>query len=235
MSQNQAALATGAVNISQFELINMVYKSKLFNKIELKPTAKLVLYALIHHYNPANEDMFPSQKFIAQNLGISEKSVERAVKELAANRLIMYVTRNVNRYKFTSFFFDSVNLSDVNRQNVSNKVRQIVGQTYKHEQKNENKFYKFSSYSGNSTTGATMRQHSTIEETKKLLENIEKTREDNFAPKDFSKDDAIKWLNNLPPELHGGILAQEVYKKHKIEMSEKVREILISRGKLPKN
>lgn len=235
MSQNQAALAAGAVNISQFELINMVYKSKLFNKIELKPTAKLVLYALIHHYNPANEDMFPSQKFIAQNLGISEKSVERAVKELAANRLIMYVTRNVNRYKFTSFFFDSVNLSDVNRQNVSNKVRQIVGQTYKHEQKNENRFLKFSSYSGNSPTGAAMRQHSTIEETKKLLQNIEKNKEDNFAPKDFSKNDAIKWLNSLPAELHGGILAQEVYKKHKIEMSEKIREILISRGKLPKN
>ena len=84
------------IKVSQFELINMIYKSKLFTKVSLKPTAKLVLYALVHHYNPCNDDMFPSQKFIAQSLDISEKSVERAVKELADLRLIMYVTKNVN-------------------------------------------------------------------------------------------------------------------------------------------
>ena len=216
--------------ISQFELINAVYKSKLFQKVELKPTAKLVLYALIHHYNPMNEDMFPSQKFIAQNLGISEKSVERAVKDLACSRLIMYVTKNVNRYKFTATFFELVKLSDEVRQNVCQTHRQNVGQTYKHEQK-KNTVSLFSSQKPSVTSVAT---NKAVQETKELLREIEENKKVDFSPKDFSKEEARRWLDALPAALHGGVLAQEVYKKYGFEMSENVREILILRGKLPK-
>lgn len=218
------------IQISQFELINLVYKSKLFTKVDLKPTAKLVLYALIHHYNPCNEDMFPSQKFIAQSLDISEKSVERAVKELAANRLIMYVTRNVNRYKFTANFFDLVKMSETVRQNVASMVRQNVGQTYKHEQKKNMGVSSFSSFRAQKPTGAA---HKSVQETKVYLKEIEENKKKDFSPKDFSKEEAQNWLKKLPAELHGGILAQEVYKKYSFEMPENVREILVSRGKLP--
>lgn len=217
-------------NISQFELINLMYKSKLFQKMDLKPTAKLVLYALVHHYNPANEDMFPSQKFIAQSLGISEKSVERAVKELACTRLIMYVTKTVNRYKFTPYFFESVKLSDDVRQNVCKTVRQNVCQTNKHEQKNNNKVSYISAVSSQIQTG---RANPTVEETKELLNEIQENKKENFAPKDFSREDAKKWLDSLPAALHGGVLAQEVYSKYGFAMEDSVKEVLIQRGRLP--
>lgn len=217
--------------VSQFELINRIYQSKLFQKVDLTPTTKLVLYALVHHYNPANEDMFPSQKFIAQSLDISEKSVERAVKELANKRLIMYVTKTVNRYKFTQHFFELVKLSDDVRQNVGCKVRQNVGQTYKHEQKNNNKVSYISPVGAQMQTG---RANATVQETKVLLQQIEEKKNDNFLPKDFEREDARKWLDSLPAELHGGVLAQDVYKTHGFTMSENVREVLIQRGKLPK-
>ena len=216
-------------SISQFELINLIYKSKLMTKVALKPTAKLVLYALVHHYNPVNEDMFPSQKFIAQSLGISEKSVERAVKELAGCRLIMYITKNVNRYKFTQTFFDLVKMSDTNRQNVERKSRQNVGQTYKHEQK-KNNVSSFSPFRQPLSKGT---HYKTVQETKVLLKEFEENKKIDFTPKDFSRDDAKKWLEKLPAELHGGILAQEVYKKHGFKMAENVRQVLIARGKLP--
>lgn len=222
--------STQANLISQFELINLIYKSKLFQKIDLKPTSKLVLYALVHHYNPSNEDMFPSQKFIAQSLGISEKSVERAVKELADNRLIMYITKNVNRYKFTQTFFGLVKMSDDVRQNVCLNDRQNVGQTYKHEQKKNKDVSFISSYKAEKPRGT---QYKTVQETKELLKEIEDNKKIEFSPKDYERKDAIKWLKALPAELHGGILAQEVYKKHGLEIPQNVREILIQRGKLP--
>lgn len=231
---NDAIMAqkdTDSTRISQFELINLVYKSKLFQKMDLKPTAKLVLYALIHHYNPCNEDMFPSQKFIAQSLGISDKSVERAIKELAASRLIMYITKNVNRYKFTATFFESVKMSDTNRQNVGLTNRQNVGQTYKHEQKKNNSVSSFSRFRDQKSSAA---HYKTVQETKIMLEEFEANKKIEFSPKDFSKVDARKWLDTLPAALHGGILAQEVYKKYGFAMDEKVKQALILRNKLPK-
>ncbi len=229
MLQNLNSCEVANVSISQFELINLIYKSKLMQKIDIPATAKLVLYALVHHYNPANEDMFPSQKFIAQSLGISEKSVERAVKELANSRLIMYVTRNVNRYKFTQNFFDLVKLSDEHRQIVPSQHRQIVRQTNNHEHVNNNKvsFFKKDEWAKTQTG----RANPTVAETKELLKNLKKDEEVNFTPKDFSEEDARKWLNALPPQLHGGVLAQEVYKKYGFKMPENVKEVLISRGK----
>lgn len=139
---------------SQFEISKALYTSGLLQQVKLSATAKLVLIALVNHYNPKKKDMFPSQKFMANQLGISEKSAERAIKDLKAEGLVIYATKKVNHYKFTQKFFEQVKLSDKIRQNVGNDVRQIVGQTKEHEQKNnkvqfENSFkggYKQNSY-----------------------------------------------------------------------------------------
>jgi len=122
--------------LSQFEVVRAIYDSGILSAESLSPATKLVLIAIAHHFNPNKEDMFPSQKFIAKQLGISERSAERAVIELKNAGLITYETKKVNHYKFTSKFFNSVKLSDEFRQIVASDPRQIVGQTNKHEQKN---------------------------------------------------------------------------------------------------
>ena len=133
------------VNLTQFEIVRAIYDSGILAEITLSPATKLVLIAIAHHFNPKKEDMFPSQKFIAKKLGISERSAERAVAELKKADLISYQTQRVNHYKFTAKFFESVKLSGKFRQIVGKEVRQIVGQTNKHEQKNngfsKNNFY----------------------------------------------------------------------------------------------
>lgn len=126
-----------STSITQFELAKVIYTSGFLNTCNLTATAKLVLMALIQHYNANNAEMFPSQRFLAQQLGISEKSVERAIANLSEEKYIYYVTQRVNRYRFTAYFFEAVKMSVMNRQNVGRGIRQNVGETNNTEKRKE--------------------------------------------------------------------------------------------------
>lgn len=86
--------------LSQFELTTEIV-TKL-NTYQITPTAKLVLLYLTTCYNPKHADVFPKQKTIADKLGISERSVIRAVQELHQEGLVLIECKYSNRYKFTS-------------------------------------------------------------------------------------------------------------------------------------
>lgn len=110
---------------SQFRLTNDLLQN--LYKHEITPTAKLVLLYLSSCYNPRKADMFPKQKTIAMKLGISERSIVRAISELIKAGLIVVECKYSNRYKFTSKivckqpeienFFEDENMSDDLRQN----------------------------------------------------------------------------------------------------------------------
>ncbi len=85
---------------SQFRLTNKTVNN--LSQFDLTPTAKLVLVYLTTCYNPKKADMFPKQKTIAMKLGISERSIVRAISELIKAGLIVVECKYSNRYKFTS-------------------------------------------------------------------------------------------------------------------------------------
>ena len=136
--KNKIGSSSGSDNIitiskvSQFEMFNAIYDSKVLAQ-KLTPTTKLVLLGIARHYNPAKQDCFPSYSCICAHLGISKKSVERAIKELVSAGFITYRTEKVNRYRFTGHFFASVNLSIDVRQIDADDMRQIDAQTNKEE------------------------------------------------------------------------------------------------------
>ena len=94
--------------LSQFELSKVALKN--LNKFDLSPTAKLVLLALIDCYNPRKEEIYPKQKTIADDLGISDRSVTRAIKEITDAGLLIYERKYQNRYKMTPVFFGLLSL-----------------------------------------------------------------------------------------------------------------------------
>lgn len=100
---------------TQFRLTNDLLQN--LYKHEITPTAKLVLLYLSSCYNPRKADMFPKQKTIATKLGISERSIVRAISELIKAGLIVVECKYSNRYKFTSKIFEDENMSDDLRQN----------------------------------------------------------------------------------------------------------------------
>lgn len=145
-----------STTINQFELSKMVYTSGFLAKVNLTPTAKLVLIALMQHYNANNAEMFPSQKFLSAQLGISEKSVERAIANLRDENLIFYVTQKVNKYRFTAHFFEQIKMSVDIRQNVGSYHRQNVGQTNNSEQINKKEFFNFLGEGASSVAAQTL-------------------------------------------------------------------------------
>ena len=86
--------------VSQIELTNFLLNN--LSQFNLKPTTKLVLLYLSGCHNPKHADVFPKQKTIALQMGISEASVIRAIQELHKEGLIISERKYTNRYKFTS-------------------------------------------------------------------------------------------------------------------------------------
>lgn len=89
-----------SANVSQFELTKYTLNNLL--QFDITPVAKLVLLYLTDCYNPKNADVFPKQSTIAKTLGVSERSVVRAVQELFEQGIILIECKKTNRYKFTS-------------------------------------------------------------------------------------------------------------------------------------
>jgi DNA-binding Lrp family transcriptional regulator len=85
---------------TQFDLTNDILNN--LSQFNITPTAKLVLLYLTSCYNPKHAEIFPKQKTIAIKLGISERSVTRAIQELFNEGLLLIECKYTNRYKFTS-------------------------------------------------------------------------------------------------------------------------------------
>ena len=86
--------------VKQVELLNFLLNN--LSQFNLKPTTKLVLLYLAGCYNPKHADVFPKQKTIALQMGISEASVIRAIQELHKEGLIISERKYTNRYRFTA-------------------------------------------------------------------------------------------------------------------------------------
>lgn len=84
---------------SQYEFTqNLLNNLQQFN---ISPIAKLVLLQLSTYYNPKHKDVYPKQKTIASKLGVSERSVTRAISELVKEGLILIECKYTNHYIFT--------------------------------------------------------------------------------------------------------------------------------------
>lgn len=130
MKKENTAKKHATHGFSQFTLTQNLLNN--LQQFEITPTAKLVLLYLSSCYNPKKADMFPKQKTIAAKIGVSERSVVRAISELIQAGLIIVECKYSNRYKFTSKIvaepprnekiFEQENMSDDQGQNFTNKV-----------------------------------------------------------------------------------------------------------------
>ena len=177
-------------NMTQFQLSKYLYLSGILCDLRLTPSTKLVLVALCQHYNPDKADMFPSQAFIARVLGISEKSVTRAIADLKHASIIACDKKRVNHYVLTDVFFARLKMSLNSRQ-----IDPSLQDKLSHKQIIEQKKNSFSSNPLNPR--AVRVSQKTVEETKKEMDEIYSAK--GVSPlEDF--ECALKYLDGLTPQ-----------------------------------
>lgn len=72
---------------------------EVMNSEELSQKAKLI-YAMLASFAGNKDKTFPSQKLLAERLGMSKSTVNRAIKELEKNKVIKIVKQqNINGFK----------------------------------------------------------------------------------------------------------------------------------------
>ena len=192
----------------QFYLSKALVSS--LHKFELPPTAKLVLIYLADCYNPEKNEVFPKQKTIAEKIGLSERSVIRAIKELTTAGIIIYETKANNFYKFTSKFFSLANLSPEKGQNVTSRYDNLshpyIGTDKVTEKEQQKKVFEMSEkrkyHHENHTKGM---NYKTPEQTREEIKHT-LVRDDKSPMND--KDTAIKYIEELSPAENEFVQAQ---------------------------
>jgi DNA-binding transcriptional regulator GbsR (MarR family) len=200
------------VNVSQFELSKAITFSKLFSKIKLTPSARLVLRCLTDHWNQEKQYCFPKQNTLSDETGCSRKSVNDAIKELRLNGLILTTGEKGEslKYYLTNNFFDLIKTSQACAKNAHTYVK-----TSQHEQIKPKQINNKTSFQKNNfkTTQKPVNEISylTPYKTKEMLKQSQEIKKG--SPLDLAKDEAVAWYSSLPEILKNSYFAKEIRKK----------------------
>lgn len=85
-NMEQQVIKAESISITSFDLNKLITTSRLFSKIKLSPSAKLVLRCLIDFWNHKTGVAFPKQSTISQATGLTKASVNKAVDELRTKK-----------------------------------------------------------------------------------------------------------------------------------------------------
>jgi len=224
--------------IKQYELSTVITHNRFFKRVSLTPSAKLIIRCLIDCWNPDNKLMFPRQEMIADACDMSVRSVEKAIKELKENGLILITKKyNKNAYTFTNEFFALVfkvdNFSPENAKKCARILPEIIAGLPENSavtyitnkepiniNRNENKNLNFNKnktdykndWRNNMTTGITYKDP----------ENTKQAMAETFSvkcgsPLDLPKEEQIEYYNKLPDFAKNGIFGREIKKRWNLQ------------------
>lgn len=197
---------------TSFDIVKQTILSKLFSKVKLSPSAKLVLWCLVVHWNHRTGVAFPRQCTIAEETGLTKASVNKGIEELRKEKFILTAKTNCRlSYQLTNVLLtalnepeethsaDKNNLSeDINICPVRNIKNVSSMVTNKFEQIKEKSFF----HKGLRGT------HSV----KPLLEQYERDKQTAVSPFD-DRDCAIEVLKRiLKPETQKHAFAKKMFR-----------------------
>lgn len=212
---------------TSFDIVKQTILSKLFSKVKLSPSAKLVLWCLVVHWNHRTGVAFPKQSTIADETGLTKASVNKGIEELRNAKFILTVKTNCRlSYQLTNVLLNALNESEEsspadknnlqedknicpvrNIKNVSSMV------TNKYQQIKEQRSYEHKGLRG-------------VNPVKPILEQYERDKQTAVSPFD-DRDCALEVLKRiLKPETQQHAFAKKMFKdiQSKWQFDEKTLE-----------
>lgn len=191
------------INISSFDLSKSMTFSKIFSKVKLSPTARLVLRALVDFWNPAKGLVYPGQKTISECTGASLRSVNSAIEELRKLGLILTTGESGERlkYYFTAKFFELTGIA----QTKAKLAHPTCAKIAHHEQKNpkqinNNYYYQKTNFKNRNEWKGNQQMsinYNNPEKTRKIMADANNIKIG--SPLDLSKDEQIAYYKACKP------------------------------------
>ncbi|MEI8390179.1 MAG: helix-turn-helix domain-containing protein [bacterium] len=90
------------VNVKSFNILKAITDTNFFSKVDLSPTARLIMFSLANMYNPKKGFVYPKNNKLMKCTGSGERAVSQAVNELKAKGVIVIVfEENFRKIYFT--------------------------------------------------------------------------------------------------------------------------------------
>lgn len=195
---------------TSFDIGKALIQTKFFSKKKLSPSARLVLWCLVVHWNHRTGKAFPRQITIAEETGLTKMSVIKAIEELRNAKIILTVKyKGRLNYQLTNVLLSYLNepedsiveakndILEGKKQNISDS-KQILPyiETNNFQQKKEKRvFQNFKSKA----------------ETQALIKQYEHERQNAVSPFD-NRDCAIDVLKRiLRPETQQHAFAKKMF------------------------
>jgi len=90
------------VNIKSFNILRAITDTNFFSKVDLSPTARLIMFSLANMYNPKKGFVYPKNNKLMKCTGSAERAVSLAVNELKNKGIVVIVLEeNFRKIYFT--------------------------------------------------------------------------------------------------------------------------------------
>ncbi|HBG48040.1 MAG TPA: hypothetical protein DDW90_00710 [Cyanobacteria bacterium UBA9971] len=90
------------VNVKSFNLLRAITDMNFFSKVDLSPTARLVMFSLANMYNPKKGFVYPKNNKLMKCTGSGERAISQAISELKKEGIIVIVfEENFRKIYFT--------------------------------------------------------------------------------------------------------------------------------------
>lgn len=197
---------------TSFDIVKQTILSKLFSKVKLSPSAKLVLWCLVVHWNHRTGVAFPRQCTIAEETGLTKASVNKGIEELRKEKFILTVKTNCRlSYQLTNVLLNALNEPEEKHHADKNNLSEDINICPVRNIKNVSSMVtnKFEQIKEKSFFHKGLRGTHSV---KPLLEQYERDKQTAVSPFD-DRDCAVAMLKRiLKPETFRHAFARKMFK-----------------------
>lgn len=105
------------VNVKSFNILRAITDTNFFSRVDLSPTARLVIFSLANMYNPKKGFVYPKNSKLMKCTGSGERAVSQAVGELKDKGVIVIVfEENFRKIYFTQKTYELLKIVDCEKE-----------------------------------------------------------------------------------------------------------------------